>query len=402
MERLLMRTLAATLALCALSAGSGAQDFSGVIDLRAVAVDGDQSYLDGGLGKLRFDEAHDGLRIGQFSLFYRHDLSETLKLNIDAISYGDHDSNPVDLTEAWLEWRPWPHSAWRSRVKLGAFYPPISLENRLAGWRSPYTVSWSALNTWLGEEIRTIGAEYNLDWIGTRNGGRFDLGLTAAVYGWNDPAGVLIAARGWAMHDRQTALFGRIGRPGDSPVNGRTLFEEIDHRPGYYLGANVKYLDRAELRVLHYDNRGDRVSYSERIDDLAWETVFDSVGIVLTPADHFTLIAQWLGGVTYIDPFITFEWDFAAAFVLASYDVGPHRISLRHDWFSMDQTKGSPPWGHDSGKGWTLAYLYELDKHWSLAAEALQIDSRLSARSWIGVPPRENGRTLQLALRYAF
>ncbi|MEO7773823.1 MAG: hypothetical protein ABIT36_11305 [Steroidobacteraceae bacterium] len=401
----LTRQGALLLALCALDSVMRVgltHELSGVVDLRAVTSDGQQSFLDGGLGKLRFDEQHDGLRFGQISLFYRHDLAETLKLNIDAITYADGDSNAVDLTEAWLEWRPWPRSALRSKLKLGAFYAPISLENRLTGWRSPYTLSWSAINTWVGEEIRTAGLQYDLDWLGTKHGSGFDLGLTLGVFGWNDPAGVLIAARGWAMHDRQTVLFGRIGDLGAAPVNGRTLFEEIDHRPGYYVGANAHYLDRAELRALHYDNRGDRVSYSARIDDLAWETKFDAVGLVLTPTDHFTLIAQWLRGVTYIDPFIVFEWEFESTFLLASYERGAHRVSLRRDWFSMEQTAGVPPWNHDSGSGWTLAYLFELDSRWSLVGEAMQIDSTLTARAAIGAPLRERGRTLQVALRYLF
>lgn len=385
------------------AAGAGAHELSGILDLRAVAAEGATSYLDGGLGKLRFDADHDGLRIGQLALFYRHDLSETFKVSVDAISYADRDSNPVDLTEAWLEWRPWPRSPWRSRLRFGAFYPPISLENRLTGWRSAYSVSWSAVNTWVGEEIRTIGMEYALDWMGTRSGSAFDFGLTAGVYAWNDPAGVLIAKRGWAMHDRQTALFGRVGRPGDAnPVDGRTLFEEIDHRPGYYVGAEARYLDRAELRVLHYDNRGDRVTYSQRIDDLAWETLFDSVGLVLTPTDHLTLIAQGLRGVTYIDPVRVFEWKFDAAFLLASFELGPHRLTLRRDWFSMDQTQGFPPFGHDSGTAWTLAWLYELNRHWSFALEALRIDSTFTSRAKFALAPHESGRTAQLGLRFAF
>jgi hypothetical protein len=399
-ERLLKRLAHAALALCA--AGCGAAELTGLVDLRAVAADGAPSYLYSGLGKLRFDEQHDGLRIGQLSLYLRHDLTETLQLAVDAVAYGNDDSNPIDLTEAWLEWRPWPRSAWRSRVKLGAFYPPISLENKLTGWRSPYSISWSAVNTWLGEELRTIGAEYSLDWFGTRNGGRFDFGVTAGVYAWNDPAGILIAGRGWALHDRQTTLFGRIGERGTGAIPGRTLFEEIDHRPGYYAGAEARYLDRAELRVLHYDNRGDRVSYSARIDDLAWETLFDSVGLVLTPTDRLTLIAQWLGGETYIDPFIVFEWEYDAAFLLASYEVGPHRLTLRRDWFSMQQTAGMRPFNSDSGSAWTLAYLYEFDAHWSVAAEAMQIRSTLAARSDFGLAPFERGRNLQLAVRFAF
>ena len=47
----------------------------------------------------------------------------------------------VDLTEAYLEYRPYPRAGFRSRVRLGAFYPPMSLENRATGWETPYTIT---------------------------------------------------------------------------------------------------------------------------------------------------------------------------------------------------------------------------------------------------------------------
>ena len=31
------------------------------------------------------------------------------------------------------------------------------------------------------------------------------------------------------------------------------LFKEIDDRPGYYVGAHLSYLNRVELRYLHYE-----------------------------------------------------------------------------------------------------------------------------------------------------
>ena len=50
--------------------------------------------------------------------------------------------------------------------------------------------------------------------------------LVAAAYGWNDPAGVLICLRGFALTDRPSTLFGSLGSP---PID---FYHEIDHRPG--------------------------------------------------------------------------------------------------------------------------------------------------------------------------
>jgi len=44
-------------------------------------------------------------------------------------------------------------------VKAGAFFPTISLENDDLGWTSPYTLTPSAINSWIGDELRTIGSE---------------------------------------------------------------------------------------------------------------------------------------------------------------------------------------------------------------------------------------------------
>src|SRR5258705_9405197 len=56
-------------------------------------------------------------------------------------------------------YRPVSTSAFRWSIKAGAFFPPISLENTEIGWTSPWTLTPSAINAWVGEELRTIGLE---------------------------------------------------------------------------------------------------------------------------------------------------------------------------------------------------------------------------------------------------
>ena len=164
-------------------------------------------------------------------------------------------------------------------MKIGAFYPPVSLEHRAPGWSNPYTISSSALNTWIGEELRTIGVGYELEYLGQQSGSAWDFGLNAALYGWNDPAGIIIALRGFAMHDRQTPVFGRIGSYAYGRPDQRVLFAEIDNRVGYYVGGYAKHDIGIELRALHYDNRADPSAFMPSIDDYAWDTRFDSLGL---------------------------------------------------------------------------------------------------------------------------
>lgn len=395
----------AALLVLALAPGLALADdpFELSADVRLVAVDAPNSYLYGGLGKLRFDEDHDGVQVGRLRAAWSKPLGETFYAHVDASLWRFGDDNAFDLTEAFLEWRPYPRDGWRSRLKLGAFYAPISLEHRESGWTNPYLISSSAINTWVGEELRTIGAEYSLSWLGTRKGHAFDAEFVVGAYGYNDPAGILMASRGWAMHDRQTGLFGEVGESGNGPVPGRTLFKEIDDRVGYYAGVELRYLDRAVFRVLHYDNRAEPEAYDPGIDDYAWLTTFDSVGLRVESAGGWTLIAQWLEGETAAEPETGYEkWYYDSAFVLVSKASGPHRFSLRHDWFDNDHVETSwPPGGTESGDAWTAGYTFDYGEHWRFAIEALRIDGTTTDRAAIGEPPHATEDQLQVQVRYA-
>jgi hypothetical protein len=397
-----MRVIA-LFALGLASAAASADDgLDLLVDVRLIASDGRTSYLDGGLGKLRFDEDHDGLQVGRLRAAWSQDFGERWNVHADGSLWRFDDSTHFDITEAYLEFRPYPASGWRSRLEVGATYLPVSLEHRAAGWTNPYLISSSAINTWVGEELRTIGAEYSLEWLGTRTGSDFDVGVDAAVYGWNDPAGVLVASRGWTLHDRQTTLFDKVGQPGEGPVPGRVLFKEIDDRPGYWMGAHLRYLDRVEMRYLHYDNRADPEAYDAGIHDYAWLTRFDSLGIRAETAGGWTFIAQWLDGDTSIEPESGYEvWDFDSTFVLVSKAWGPHRVSARVDWFETDHVRTSwPPPVQEDGTGFAAGYSYDFDEHWHCAVEFLQIRSDVGARAYLGEPTAANERQLQLQIRY--
>src|SRR5262249_45132538 len=155
------------------------------------------------------------------------------------------------------------------------------------------------------------GLEGQFDWLGTRRGKRFDLQFTGAVFGWNDPAGTMLAAHGFAFHDRQTTLFGRVGivQP-DVKKAKKELFHEMDGRPGYYVGAQARYLDRAVLNVLHYDNRADPTVRSEEIRDMAWKTRFDALALRIETGQDWTVLLQAMDGDTAIDPFRPLVWQF--------------------------------------------------------------------------------------------
>ena len=57
------------------------------LNLRLVQSDGLRSYLNGGLGELRFDPQHDGLRLGRARLVYSA-LWESSGVKFDASNWG--------------------------------------------------------------------------------------------------------------------------------------------------------------------------------------------------------------------------------------------------------------------------------------------------------------------------
>ena len=375
------------------------------LDLRLVESDASPSFLEGGLGRQRFDPDHDGLRLGRAFIAARLRLADTVTAQVVAGSYGDDDRNPVDLTEAYFDYRPYPDGPWRWRLRGGMFYAPVSLENRGPGWSNVYTVSNSAIDTWIAEEIRSVGLEGEARWRGQALGRADEVALVLGVYGWNDPAGVLVAGRGFALHDRQTAAFGYLAYPGSMGYDDASrieMFREIDNRPGYYAGVAWRHGEKLELRALHYDNRGDPTALDR---DFAWDTHFDVVGLRFEPDAHWTVIAQLLDGVTIVGGPASFlpthDWDLRAGYLLTSYAWGANRVSARYDGFRTQQRHGyAIPDYDDDGYAGTIAYLRDFGEHWQLGAEWLRIHSSFGEREGLGLPPTIDESQTQLILRY--
>jgi hypothetical protein len=373
------------------------------LDLRAVSSDGRESFLDNGQGKLRFDDAHEGLRVGRFRAAWSQPFGEVFFAHAEASAWDGHDKSPIDLTEAYVEYRPYPRAGFKSRVRAGAFYPPMSLESRALGWETPYTITPSAIGSWIGEEIRTVGLEGQVDWLGTRLGHHFDVQLTAAAFGWNDPAGTMLAAHGWALHDRQTTLFGRVGKPQrDAGLAKKELFAEIDDRPGFYVGAQARYHDRAVLNLLHYDNRADPAVYEANLRDFAWLTKFDAAALRVESAGGWTVILQALTGETYIAPDdFWLEWEFASQSLLLARRHGAHMLAARYDRFDVEFMGDREASGSEDGNAWTLAYSYETGGPWRFALEWLRVKSDVPARAeFLGENPLATETKIELSARY--
>lgn len=393
--------------------------FTGAADLSVVATNGElPSWLYRGNGKLRFDDDHQGLRLSHAFLEYRGRLAPTWFAHA-VLNANDTVAEKLDLTEAYLEWRPLPRSAWRARSRLGFFYPRLSLENGGPGWSSPYTLSASAINTWIGEELRTLGADLRLTrdllrWPGQQ------LSIDGGIFYGNDPTGALLTWRGWASHDRQTGINGRLPTPavsaieawdpGGNPIPTLKPFQEIDHRPGYYAGGEWRWQQRMLFRYMHYDNRADPEARDG--EDYAWETIFEHVAIQISMPWEFGLLGQWITGSTKmgkdLGPWRVQDVDFDSRFVLLTRPFGRHRLSARYERFDL-QPYNDPAGltNQDRGDATAIAWLYAPRRQLQIGAEVMRISSehcRSEACYWVwqGLPRDTRDVQLQLTLRWFF
>jgi hypothetical protein len=389
-------------ALAFASRGALATDWDLSLDTRLVFSNGDTSFLDDGQGALRYGADRTGIQVGRARFALGQTFGDILALRLDASHWSEHDKNPIDLTEAYLELRPYPWRGLRARVKAGAFFLPLSLENTESGWDSPYTLSSSAIDSWVAEELRTIGLETRIDWLGTRMGHDFNLGLFGAAFGWNEPAGAELAFHGFAIDDQQTTLFGRVGKPGPLPGEGFTEFHEFDGRVGEYVGGEAQYLDRLTVVGLHYDNHADPAAYDPTVNEHSWATSFDSVAARARFDGGWTLIVQYLDGVTAVTLHgDELEWYFRARFALASKQIGKHTFSVRYDEFTVEGDQPFPL-GNQSGHATTLAYVYRPNERWRVTLEGVRVRSGQTNRAlFFGATPFDTEDEIQLAARYS-
>jgi hypothetical protein len=413
-------TIAAALAACLPSTGTGTEaparsTYVLGTDLSYLSVSGHPSWIDGSAGKLLYDEDSEGFKVSRVFADYHLRLVDTVGLHIAAEAYDDDVGEPVDFTQAYLEWRPLSLTPNRYRLKAGAFFPRVSLENRGPGWSTPYTLSSSAINTWIGEEIRVFGAEFLVSRRPVTFGGAHNFSLFASAFDHNDPAGGLIAWKGWSVHGRQTRFRDELPLPPlpmIQPDGGFWRqdpffipFQENDGELGWYAGAEWQYRESLLLRALYYDNRADPMNV--RNGQYAWYTEFSHVGLQVSLPGDVGLVAQWLGGETVMGPVINgahvVDNAFGSWFVLLTKSLGRHRLSARYERFEVTEDDQIPlDENAEDGRAITLAWLFQLNDFVGVAAEWLTIHSHRPAWAYndLAIDQDENQFQLTLQLRF--
>lgn len=340
-----------------------------------------QSWLREGTGVTRYDSQQEGLTLIGAMAEAEVDFDNSWQFQATGYYYPDGDQH-LGLTEGSLTYKPLTFG-WKHKLQMGVFYPSFGFENPTAGWQSPYTYTFSAINSWIAEELRTIGGEWQVTRPGSQYNSNHTFSFVSSVFAANDGAGTLLSWRGWALHNRQTLLGERvafadypsISGPLELQPNWVEPFLETDGKVGYYLGGHWRYKRSSELRAYHYDNRGNPLEVNSD-GQYAWNTQFWSVSAKHLFNRQWRLIAQWMGGTTAMGDINAVKVDFDAWYALTSYKYQQHRLSLRYDNFETKDRDNNQYDPNDSrGHAWTLAWRYQPKDHVELGIEYLYATS---------------------------
>jgi hypothetical protein len=386
---------------------------SAVLDARLVGADGERSWTAGGFGKARLGgdegefEVHPVLAEGQ--AVWHPPLGWNLTGTL-VVAAQHRQDEPVDISEAFLTYKPLPRGNFRFSARAGLYWPAISLEHEGAAWLVSDMVTPSAINSWIGEEVKVVGIEATA----AQDLGSGRLAGTIGLFGVNDTAGTLLAFRGWALHDLKATAFSTLPLPGlnemirdaQAPVT-RPLIE-LDERLGYYAKLSWQVSPALLIEAFHYNNRGDPEAVTETLQ-WGWETRFWHVGTRLDLTENTRLLAQAMTGTTEMGPEDEFdrywvETRFRAAYLRLSHDRGPLTFSARADLFDTSESGAWMEAEDEREEGWALAgdIAWRVSDKSRLLVEGLHISSERGARRRDGLDARQRQTVLQAALRLTF
>ena len=417
--RRLLRIGAAACAL-ACAAPSAAADFDLLSantlqftgDARLSIADGPKSWLRGGFGKI--DTSGDGNdfrlepRPGEANLVWTPQLGWALSgVVVGAVNGGERTQ--AGVSQAYLSYRPMRSQGLAFSARAGLLWPPVSLEHEGLDWHVADSITPSAINSWIGEEVRPVAVEGNLD--ASLGGQRFR--ATAAVMAANDTAGTLLTFRGWALNDRKTLAFDRqplppLGQdfqgyqaPFTHPLID--LHKGFAHRPGYY--AKLAWQPPIPVRIefFRYDNNANPEDFNADME-WGWRTWFNNVGLVANLGDGTQLKGQALEGRTRMgfsqDDARWVDNRFRSAFALLTHQIGAVGLAARVEAFDT-RNRGSIVDEEYDETGW--AEMVAAKRDWGRFTgllELLHVSSKRDQLEEAGLQLRQRQTQIQADLRF--
>lgn len=402
------------LAALALPLEAGELSVDGVLSARGLVVEGQRSWLEGGFGRLGESGggAGDSLFTGRAQAHLGLDWKPSLEWLLHAHGVGQMQpgagGHEAGLVEAFLVYRPELNPQLSLKLKAGLFFPQTSRENVERLWSSPYTITLSALNSWIGEEVRPTGLEAGL----VRRGDRDELQLHAGAFGANDSSGSLLAWRGWAMGDRLVTAgevfplsplrsLGPSGGFASQRDDGTRPIEELDGRVGWNARARWERRGRVLIQASYLDNLGDRALHGGQY---SWRTRFAQAGVELRLVQGLDLIAEAADGKTGMgardEPHV--DVDFRAGYALLTWASSTLRLSARYDRFRNRDKDGTTEPNDEDGHAFTFAAFFSPWRSARLGVEWLELKAQRKAAAASGFDPDTNGRRGTLELRLSF
>jgi len=392
---------------CAASAAAQTFNVNGIFAGRETYVTGQPSWIEGGFGRLDLGASSVSDKRTRATGFLQLGADWTpapwLQLHASGVARAEPSNfggRRAGLIDAFVEL----HNE-HFQLRAGQFFLGTSRENVGPLWSSPYTLSFSALNTWIGEEFRPAGVD--LQWKPN-----FYVTAGATAFRNNDTLGALLAWRGWTIGSRLTAYDEVLPLPPlwslktgfvDQRRDGTKPFEsDLDRRTGYSARVRFQLPERAMLQLTHIDNRGDRKEYR---GEYAWRTRFNIAGAQLGTTSPTTLIAEYGWGKTGMGaPPVFVDADFYAGYVLVSRKVGKERFSARWDAFgTTDRDHAAAAENNDErGHAWALAWLHDVTPKLRAGVEFVQVTGDRAAAQESGFSPNTDAHSLIFELRYGF
>ena len=379
-------------------------------DVRLVGVDGEKSWVDGGFGKFRSGSDGDFRvqpQLGNFSLVWKPQFSWSLgAVVVSAVQGGQRTQ--AGLSQAYLNFRPMRSSRLAFSARAGLMWPPVSLEHEGADWHVKDSITPSAINSWIGEEVRPLAAEASV----STSFGPDKVRATAALIAANDTAGTLLTFRGWGLHDRTTLAFNSQPLPPLGTLTGYQapfthplldVHKGSAHRPGYYAKLAWQPPAPVRLELFRYDNRANPQDFTSFVNpEWGWHTGFEQIAMVAELGGGAEFKAQALQGRTQMGFPMPQRWvddRFRSAFAMVTKPFGKVGVAVRAEVFD-GRNRGSL-WDDEYDEhGWSAMIAGKREwRHATGLVELLHVWSDTGAREYALEEPRQGQTQLQAEVR---
>jgi hypothetical protein len=355
-----------------------------LLDVRLVDAGPARSWTDHGPGTMRYGGSYTETGFESATRLVLAEAAVRLGASLpwDVRAEAQLNVQP-DIADGYRPWlvqatlrKEWGRADNGWSLQGGVMNVPFSLENTGPAWSPQYSISASALDSWLWEDISLAGLESEW-WHVTSSGLRLGA-LAGAGYG-GDQIGRLLALRGWVLGDTIGGINGTLALPGS--LGRADIFNEGDHRPTLY--GLLTFADAQEIvgvNVGYLDNLGDQSVPG------VWRTHFTTVGLTLHLPLRIEVLAQYLDGVATVHSPPN-DSALSAYYVLLSHHYKQQHLSARYDAFRVRDLDGGPVSTAQRGHATTAAYEVQFGLRHRIALEYIWMNSHRDATAGLNPTP---------------